>query len=1019
MGGLFGLCIPSLATVFGLVAELWCHNRAVNRERNAQYDAFISYSHALDDKLAPAVQNELERFAKPWYRPRVLRVFRDEATMGANPGLWPAIENALRASRWFILLASPEAAASKWVAKEVDLWLRERSADTFLIALTSGDLAFDENGEVDWSRTDALPEVLRDRLPHEPRWIDLRNLNKVEHIDREDPRFREAVADLAAPLHGVDKDTLIGGHIREHRRTMRTARIAGTTLVVLMLLATAGLAGSIMFQRQAEQEGNRNLARFLAAEAEVIRERQPGLAKQLSLLSYQMDREAGRDALSNSQQTPGVINEGQPATDLATSSDGRVLAISTRNEIVLRDGRGTGSGRIDGQLVGPIALSRDGRTLAAATYDNAETGPVSGSTTLRLWDITDLTHPREIAASTQNAAITALTLNDSTLYAGTAVGEILLWDVRDQAPTSLPTLGAHAATVDSLAVAPQRKLLASMGVDGKVRLWDVANAASPVPVTELAGAAYERRLSEAKPLHRVAFDASGDLLATPGDSEDGDDKLNLWRIEDPRNPRLSSATTEDSGFGPGGSSCWEGVSSLAFSPANQHIVGACGVNWQVWSYGRDNPDVIGRGATSTAPSGGMQGNLVVFDPSTSRRLLQATDHGVLVWDLSNAAQPGAKSFLPVPPAPGAKISYRAFGQRHLIAYQSYSGGPTNTLVDVTDPQNRALLGASPAPNMYIGQDISLSPDGSMLAAAEVISEDGDVGVRLRSTADPEGEPLSTITELDNGIGVLAFSPTAPILVISDYNGVDANNHAPPTLRMYDIANPRQPRQLAQLPVTVTSVVFSPDGAALTASADRTQSIPDEKRAEVWTQLRTWNITDPANPTELWTHDLPARDGLAYDSFEYRPDGALFAMYTSAGLLQLWHVDQHRLVGEPVNVRVGESGKLTFSPDGTHLALISTTDSSEQRIEIWDVSVPGAPVRQFHLPSAGASFYSFAYSPDGRTLAVTRADAGVDLWDTDPSRIIPELCNAIGDPISPQQWQWYLPNRPYAPPCQQP
>ena len=36
-------------------------------------DAFISYSHAADGKLAPALQSALQRFAKSWYRRRALR----------------------------------------------------------------------------------------------------------------------------------------------------------------------------------------------------------------------------------------------------------------------------------------------------------------------------------------------------------------------------------------------------------------------------------------------------------------------------------------------------------------------------------------------------------------------------------------------------------------------------------------------------------------------------------------------------------------------------------------------------------------------------------------------------------------------------------------------------------------------------------------------------------------------------------------------------------------------------------
>ena len=86
------------------------------------YHAFISYSHAADGKLAPALQKGLQRFAKPWYRPRALRVFRDEASLSANPHLWGSIEQALNDSQHFILLASPDAAGSVWVGREAERW---------------------------------------------------------------------------------------------------------------------------------------------------------------------------------------------------------------------------------------------------------------------------------------------------------------------------------------------------------------------------------------------------------------------------------------------------------------------------------------------------------------------------------------------------------------------------------------------------------------------------------------------------------------------------------------------------------------------------------------------------------------------------------------------------------------------------------------------------------------------------------------------------------------------------------
>ena len=83
------------------------------------YDAFISYSHAADGRLAPALQAGLQRLAKPWYKPRALRVFRDDTGLAVNPALWDSIASALEASRFFVVLLSPEAAASPWVNREI------------------------------------------------------------------------------------------------------------------------------------------------------------------------------------------------------------------------------------------------------------------------------------------------------------------------------------------------------------------------------------------------------------------------------------------------------------------------------------------------------------------------------------------------------------------------------------------------------------------------------------------------------------------------------------------------------------------------------------------------------------------------------------------------------------------------------------------------------------------------------------------------------------------------------------
>src|SRR5258708_4858986 len=100
----------------------------------AIYDAFISYSHAKDKPLAGALQSVVQKLGKPWYKRRALRIFRDDTSLAASPHLWPSIEQALNQSRYLIVLASPEFAASRWCAREVEFWLAHKGIDTLLIA---------------------------------------------------------------------------------------------------------------------------------------------------------------------------------------------------------------------------------------------------------------------------------------------------------------------------------------------------------------------------------------------------------------------------------------------------------------------------------------------------------------------------------------------------------------------------------------------------------------------------------------------------------------------------------------------------------------------------------------------------------------------------------------------------------------------------------------------------------------------------------------------------------------------
>lgn len=208
------------------------------------YDAFISYSHSADGLLAPAVQDGLQRLAKPWNKRRALRVFRDDTGLSANPALWSSISGALHDSAWFVLFMSPAAAQSEWVGKEIGHWLEHRPADRILPVLTEGTLVWDSaRGDFDPGRSTAVHPALLGALAEEPRHLDLRWAHDETDLDLRSSRFREAIADLAAPIHGIPKDELDSEDVRLHRRAKRLARGA---VAALILLFVASIAAAVL-----------------------------------------------------------------------------------------------------------------------------------------------------------------------------------------------------------------------------------------------------------------------------------------------------------------------------------------------------------------------------------------------------------------------------------------------------------------------------------------------------------------------------------------------------------------------------------------------------------------------------------------------------------------------------------------------------------------------------------------------------------------------------------------------------
>ena len=91
-------------------------------------------------------------------------------------------------SRWFLLLASPQAAGSPWVSREVEWWLEHASSHQLLLALTDGEIAWDAaTGDFDRALTTAVPEPLYRVFDEEPKWIDLRWADSPERLGAAPP----------------------------------------------------------------------------------------------------------------------------------------------------------------------------------------------------------------------------------------------------------------------------------------------------------------------------------------------------------------------------------------------------------------------------------------------------------------------------------------------------------------------------------------------------------------------------------------------------------------------------------------------------------------------------------------------------------------------------------------------------------------------------------------------------------------------------------------------------------------
>jgi WD40 repeat protein/tetratricopeptide (TPR) repeat protein len=144
--------------------------------------------------------------------------------------------------------------------------------------------------------------------------------------------------------------------------------------------------------------------------------------------------------------------------------------------------------------------------------------------------------------------------------------------------------------------------------------------------------------------------------------------------------------------------------------------------------------------------------------------------------------------------------------------------------------------------------------------------------------------------------------------------------------------------------------FSPDGRYL-ASGDAPGP-----------SLKVWDLDRRALAAEV--------PGPVGTQFAWSPDGRRLL------LSRLWKLVEYDLAtGRLARTWPGAAGVMAFRPDGARIAVIDT-NSKSQTCRILETD-SGRLVWEFPLGTTAAWV---AWSPDGRTLAISRPDRRIDLWD---------------------------------------
>jgi hypothetical protein len=951
------------------------------------YDAFISYSHRLDAAITARLQAELQRFAKPWYRMRALHVFRDQTSLAASPHLWTTIEEALADSSWLILMASPESAQSGWVSREISWWRAHRPVNHLLIAVTDGELVWDETaGDLDWAATTTLSkEALGHTFSEEPRWVDLRWARDTEASLRSaDPRLQDAVADLAAAIRHVPKDSLIGEHIQHQRRAVRAVIAVAAVLVVLLAFSLTAAFIAKGQRDRADRENTVATAGLLASTAVALTGSRPDLAQLFAAQAYRLDpgNPQARAALfATVQADPQVqrfLMAPGPVSALAISPDGRVIVAGTRNGWVrgwnLASFTPVSYGRMAGPVTG-VAVSTDGTTVAAATGRSART-----------WVHGRLVASRPAPAGTPFTAVGVSPTGKFAAFAAYPDLDVLSTPGRSWRQARLAGFGTwhrgRPPLVTSLAVPSDTELVA---LDGRYGSWRRLT----LPGLTTAGAARNTFGPSRYPAYTYALSPAGTLFTHSYVAAGSSLRVLSTRQSGRAARRLAGRAR------PGGRLAL----ALAISRNGRWVASEDATGIHVSRIAR--PAMAARPPRSYPGAEPLFSTALAFVGGSDSRLISASGNLLTLWNLRQFSRIGRAAPVPMPWRCGRVCP----GPRLAI-------GPGGGEAALTDSNGDRLVRAGLGPSF--GKITTLAKGGTEQFGLPLWTRTGN---RLYVF----GRTLSLVTAGKGEVAMLRKDPDPPQALALSADGnrlftVDAagavRTGAVPAGAA--AARPVVRGPVVRGPAVRGSVVRGPRGirpnlalyqrqAAVSASGTRAAVI-DQSNQEVYvinlTTRRTWRVP-------------------GVKAYELAYSGSHLVLQRENGDIDLRDADGTRVIRSVQTGTPWNYGNIAVAPGPAPGQVLVAGERADGHGIVTDLG-SGHVLGVF--PIGKASPYqqtTMAFTPGGRSLVTVtegngRTDDGVlTQLSMTPAQWVRVACTTSGHGLTPGDWRRYISPSPPA------